>query len=232
MRASPGSPGAWEGVDPATAGPAERGQLREALSGFALCEIHAPFAIVLASDSLSQSLSQLEPVTAFAHDIGARVVTVHAELPSKIEEGLAWQDAMARLNADAGEKCLCMGLEVVSGFDVVRSWDLPNIGVTLDIGHMHAVEGGQPLEPFGSIGAVVGHISDILAHLHVHDVADLDHREIGTGRVDFADLLSALRDVGYAKGMCLEMNPDRVSPDGIRRSLAWLRDETAKLGLL
>ena len=136
---------------------------------------------------------------------------------------------MASLNADAGQKGLRIGLEIVSGFDVVRTWDLPNIGITLDVGHMYSVNDGQPLEPFGSIGALIGHIAANLVHLHMHDVACLDHVEISTGRVDFADLLTALCDIGYAQGMCLEMNPDRVSPDGIRRSLAWLRDRTREL---
>lgn len=132
---------------------------------------------------------------------------------------------MARPNATARDMGLLLGLEVVSGFDLIRTWNLPHVGVTLDVGHMYAEAEPQPqpLEPFGSIGTVVHHVADILVHLHVHDVAERDHSEIGTGRVDFADLLTALREVGYTRGMCLEMNPDRVSPDGIRRSLARLR---------
>ena len=47
--------------------------------------------------------------------------------------------------------------------------------------------------------------------------------EVGTGRVDWDGLLRALRRIGYDRGGCLEMNPDRVTPEGIRRSLEWLR---------
>ena len=232
LHASAGSPGAWEGVDPAMAGQAERRELRDALDGFRLREVHAPFAIVLKSGSLAQALDQLKPVTAFARDIGAGVVTVHAELPSPADAtGRAWEEPMAGLSADAVEKGVRIGLEIVRGFDLVHAWDLPNVGITLDVGHMYAVDDGQPLEPFGSIGALITSIAQNLVHLHMHDVATLDHIEIGTGRVDFTGLLRALHEIGYAQGMCLEMNPDRVSPDGIRRSLAWLRDKTGELAL-
>jgi len=82
---------------------------------------------------------------------------------------------------------------------------------------------GKHLLPFGTIGGLVRQIGPILFHLHMHDVATLDHVEIGTGCVDFHDLLTSLHDIDYKKGMCLEMNPDRVSPDGIHRSMASIR---------
>jgi len=37
-------------------------------------------------------------------------------------------------------------------------------------------------------------------------------------------VLNALTEISYQGGLCLELNPDRVSPEGIRRSLAWLRN--------
>ena len=231
LHASPGRADAWEGVDPASADRAKRGKLREAIARFTLCEVHAPFEIVLEEHSLTDAVRRLEPVTAFARDIGARIVTVHAELPAPGRRNPdKWTDSMAALNADAGEKNLNIGLEIVSGFDAVQGWELSNIGITLDVGHMYHVDGGKPLEPFGSIGELVRQIDEILMHLHLHDVACVDHVEPGTGRVDFRDLLTALRDIGYAKGICLELNPDRVSADGIRRSLAWLREESRTSG--
>lgn len=45
LHASPGTPGAWEGVDPQTCDSAGRRALRAQLTGFALREVHAPFAI-------------------------------------------------------------------------------------------------------------------------------------------------------------------------------------------
>jgi len=224
LHASPGVPGEWEGVDPASAGPAARRELGAAIGRFELCEIHAPFEIVLSGASLGDAVRRLQPVIAFAGDVGARIVTVHAQLPAAGQaSALQWAGPMAELNASAVEKGVEIGLETVSGFDIVRGWGLSNVGVTLDVGHMYHVDGGKPLEPFGSIGAVVTQIAGALVHLHVHDVTAVDHVEVGRGRVDFQDLFQALCRVGYAKGMSLELNPDRVSPAGIRRSLARLK---------
>jgi sugar phosphate isomerase/epimerase len=227
VHAGPGTPGAWQGIDPLAADGAMRRTLCRAISGFSLCEVHAPFAIELAGDSLAEGIHQLEPITALAHDIGARIVTVHAQSPT-----LEWAESMAALDADARGKGLEIGLEIVSGFCAVQSWALPGIGITLDVGHLYGMDAGRHLAPFGTIGALVRELGPRLLHLHVHDVATLDHVEIGTGCVDFVDLLTGLRDISYARGMCLEMNPDRVSPDGIRRSLASLRSISEKLGPL
>lgn len=224
VHASPGNPGAWQGIDPSTTGPETRRNLRKAISTFSLCEVHAPFAIELTDDTLTDSIHQLEPIIALARDIGARIVTVHAQSPTS-----EWAESMSTLNADAREKGLEIGLEIVSGFSAVQSWALPDIGVTLDVGHLYGMDEGKHLAPFGTIGSLVRQIGPILFHLHMHDVATLDHVEIGTGRVDFRDLLTGLRDIGYKKGMCLEMNPDRVSPDGIRRSMESLRTIAAEL---
>ena len=61
-------------------------------------------------------------------------------------------------------------------------------------------------------------------HLHVHDVnGNTDHIEIGTGCIDFDEMTDGLKDIGYLGGMCLEMNPNQVSPEGIRRSKEYLQ---------
>ncbi|MHB9026991.1 MAG: sugar phosphate isomerase/epimerase family protein [Armatimonadota bacterium] len=81
-----------------------------------------------------------------------------------------------------------------------------------------------PLRLFGTLGNAVRQCGAALFHLHLHDVrGELDHLELGTGVVDFDDLLQALAEIGYRQALCLELNPDRVSPEGIRRSLDYLR---------
>lgn len=74
------------------------------------------------------------------------------------------------------------------------------------------------------IGGLVRFIGDKPVHLHVHDYDGVhDHIEVGTGRVDFHDLFSGLASAGYKGALCLELNPDLVSPEGIRRSMKRLR---------
>ena len=229
LHASPGRPGAWEGIEPATCSAVRRREVRNLFASFRMCEVHAPFAIYLRDASLAEGVRQLDPVLDFAGDIGAKVVTVHADLPAAgAESADRWAEAMRAVDARAGNLGLTVGLEILWGFEMLRAWQLAHVGVTLDVGHMYIIEKGKHLAPFGTIGNAVRHVGENLVHLHMHDVAELDHIEIGTGRVDFRGLLDALQEVGYNRGMCLEMNPDRVSADGIRRSLAWLRTDFSR----
>jgi sugar phosphate isomerase/epimerase len=225
VHASPGKPGLWQGIDPAVCSAAARCEVRTRLASFRLCEVHAPFAIYLRDANLAEGIRQLEPVLDFSADIGAKVVTVHADLPAAGDTAneARWTEAMRAVEARAAARGLRIGLEALWNFELVHAWHFPHVGVTLDVGHMYIIDDGKHLERFGSIGNAVLHIGTVLMHLHMHDVTVLDHNEIGTGRVDFRGLLEALREIRYPHGMCLEMNPDRVTPDGIRRGLAWLR---------
>ena len=199
-----------------------------------MCEIHAPFSSTFKNDSLLTIVKELTPVLDLAKDVGALIVTIHADLPASIKEEstLAWLDAMTSLNAKAAERGLIIGLEVVHGFDRIKQWHLSNIGVTLDVGHIYGMDGGVYLEPYGTIGEAIRHVGSTLVHLHMHDFdGNLDHIEIGTGNIDFDEIITALKDIGYQNGMCLELNPDRVSPEGIRRSKDYLEVSIAKVEL-
>ena len=202
----------------------ERRRLREALGGFACVEVHAPFAIELTNANLSAGIAALAPVLALAADLGADIVTVHAQLPDAAVAPANWLGPMHALDAQAAASGLTVGLEIVAGFDTVIGWGLPRIGVTLDVGHMHVQEAGrQSLASLGGLGGVIRHLGSTLRHLHLHDVCDgVDHCEVGTGSTGFAEIGVALKQIDYRGGLCLELNPDRVSPEGIRRSRAYL----------
>jgi sugar phosphate isomerase/epimerase len=232
LHADPGESGRWQGIDPFATDAEARARLRRTLARFAMCEIHAPYESVLAAGSLPASTEALLAVLDFAGDVGASVVTVHADPSTQISEAdlSAWWDSLKRLNARAAECQVLIGLEVTQGFEWIAQLGLANIGVTLDVGHMH-LDGGRPLEPFGGIGDVVRRIGHTLVHLHVHDYDGCyDHIEPGTGRIDLVGVLRALKDVGYERGLCLELDPDRVSPEGILRSRVWLREQMRALG--
>jgi len=223
FHAHAGTPGQWRGVEPSTCGTGERQQLRERLEAFSVVEIHAPFALTLTPDALMPVVDGLEPVLAFAGDIAATVVTVHAAPPPPDQAGDDWHEALECLNKLAARNNLLVGLEITANFATIREQALSNVGVTLDVGHMYCND-RKPLIPFGSIGAVVREIGPALMHLHLHDVKDgRDHVEIGTGEVDYPDLLAALQEISFERTMCLELNPDAVAPEAMQRSLATVR---------
>lgn len=227
----------FAGIDPDNADAAERAQIRERLSAFAVREVHASSEYTLRDDSLAEHTGALCRTLDFAADVGASVVTVHTALP-ELPGGKApadWRRAMERLNECAAKNDVLVGIENLllwrctteEGFAWIAGLDLSHLGVTLDVGHMF-LDGGGPLRPFGTIGEVVRRVGRKLVHLHLHDFdGTIDHIELGTGNIDFDDLVRALAETGYEGGLCLELNPARIEPGGIKRSLLWLRERIA-----
>ena len=229
FHASAGVPGEWCGIEPSVCDAMERARLRQEIGRFSFSEIHAPFAIELRTEVLSSGIAALMPVLKLAEDLSVGLVTVHAQLPhSNIgPDSIQWLAPMQELNGKAARVQTTVALEVVDGFDAVKSWKLSHVGINLDVGHMYLCANRHFLDHFDGIGNVIRHLGPALVHLHIHDVdadGNLDHIEIGTGIVDFDEIVSALMDIGYHGNMTLEFNPDRVSPEGIRRSAEHLRE--------
>jgi L-ribulose-5-phosphate 3-epimerase len=94
-----------------------------------------------------------------------------------------------------------------------------NFGLTLDVGHCVCL-GETP---------VSGHIrrwQDWLWNVHIEDMrkGTHDHLVFGEGEVDFADVFAALKEVGYRRGVFVELS--RHSHDAVetaRKSMAFLR---------
>jgi sugar phosphate isomerase/epimerase len=225
FHASQGVAGQWQGVDPVTCRGEARAHLRRVLDRCALVEVHAPFALELSLATLRPAMDGLDPVLAFAGDVGASVVTVHARLPEARSEAAAdaWHGALDQLDRTAASRGTMVGLETVAGLERVRSGVFRRVGITLDVGHVTLAEGRQELEASGGIAALIHGLGGALVHLHVHDVVGRrDHVEPGTGCIDFSALGAALRATGYRHGIMLELNPDHVSPEGIQRSRAYV----------
>lgn len=220
FHASPGTPGQWQGVDFTVADADRRAGLRQRVSRFAMVEIHAPFSRALADDALVDNVEDLLPVLDFAGDVGASVVTVHGALPADARH---WREPMGRLDAAAARNGVVVGLELTAAFEWVREWALPHVGVTLDVGHMY-LNRARAMEPYSGMAHLVTELAPTLVHLHVHDFnGEHDHIALGAGHVDLAGLVAGLHEIGYARGLTLELNPDRVSPEAMRGCLAWLR---------
>ncbi len=229
FHASAGIPGEWCGIKPSACDAMERARLKREIGRFSFSEIHAPFAIELRTESLSSSIDALTPTLKLAEDVDVGLVTVHAQLPhSNADSDISrWLAPLQELNGKAARAQTTVALEIVDGFDAVKNWQLPQVGITLDVGHMYLCANRHVLDRFHGIGCLIRRLGPALFHLHMHDVdadGNLDHIGIGTGIVEFDEIASALRDIGYHHNMTLELNPNRVSPEGIRRSLEHLRE--------
>jgi len=87
---------------------------------------------------------------------------------------------------------------------------LPELGLTLDLGH------GQILSQSNAAYGFIERFPGRIRHLHLHDnhggdgvQADL-HLPIGEGRVDFTGILRELRATGYDGGFCFEVKLEQV----------------------
>lgn len=233
FHAAAGITGVWQGIEPSGAGPAERRRIRDMLAPFASREVHAPFAAEIGAETPCWPIDTIKSTIEFASDVGATLVTVHAAPPAPgvSEREQTWHDALDEVNAAARQAGVLVGLEMMSGFEWLGRPHRERIGATLDIGHMYLTE-GQGYLPYGTIGGLLRYLGDTLFHLHVHDYdGEFDHIEVGTGRVDFDEVLRAAAAIGYRGALCLELNPERVSPEGIRRSAEFLRRRAAELAL-
>ncbi|HEY8505150.1 MAG TPA: sugar phosphate isomerase/epimerase family protein [Gemmataceae bacterium] len=101
-----------------------------------------------------------------------------------------------------------------------RAVDHPAFGLTIDVGHLHCL-GETPA------GDHLRAWRERLWNVHAEDMRRgvHDHLMFGEGEIDFAEVFAALREIGYAGGVCVELS--RHSHDAVntaRRALAFLRD--------
>lgn len=134
-----------------------------------------------------------------------------------LREPLAHAAAIDRLVEGLGEVVeYAAARDVVIGFesepemliDSMRAFeeilpriDAPNLGVTLDIGHLHC-QNETPIE------AAIRRWAPRLVNVHLEDMRAGVHEHLmfGEGQIEFPPLLRALADVGYTGGVFVELS--------------------------
>lgn len=89
------------------------------------------------------------------------------------------------------------------GFELVRKVGSKNIRLLYDIYHQQITEGNI-------IETLTGNL-DVIGHVHVADVPG--RHQPGTGELNFANILDALREAGYNEFVGLEFEPTIASKD-------------------
>lgn len=94
----------------------------------------------------------------------------------------------------------------------------PRFGLTLDVGHLHCLDDGSPVER-------ILEFSRHLLNLHIEDMKKgvHDHLQFGDGEMNFDPIIKALREVGYTGTLNVELS--RHSYDAVeaaRKALAFL----------
>jgi sugar phosphate isomerase/epimerase len=113
-----------------------------------------------------------------------------------------------------------MAIDTMTRFDELRRRvDHPSFGLTIDVGHLHCL-GEVP------VAEQLRKWRHLLRNIHIEDMRQgiHDHLMFGEGEIDFAPVLAALDEIGYAGGVHVELS--RHSHDAVetaRRALAFLR---------
>jgi sugar phosphate isomerase/epimerase len=101
-----------------------------------------------------------------------------------------------------------MFIDTMARFDaLLEKIDAPYLQLTLDIGHLHCL-GETPIADY------IERYGHRLANVHIEDMRRGVHQHLmfGEGEIDFPPVLDALRRVGYAGGVHVELS--RHSHDG------------------
>jgi sugar phosphate isomerase/epimerase len=96
--------------------------------------------------------------------------------------------------------------------EVAERLAAPSIGLNFDVGHAYCVAEDLPR----SIAKLAPHIR----HYHLEDIAATrvhHHMVPGTGAIDFAEVIGAIRSTGYDGWLTVELYPFLDDPDGAAR---------------
>ena len=221
------------GIDPETMTPDARARLKAAVEPFAETGIHAPFdnydlSLVSPNERVRQaSIEVFEQSLVMAGSLGAKTVTLHRTVTRSgigaDEQRRLLVESLIELDETAAALGVRIGLEATEDFDIFGHVRFESVGVTVDVGHLSFHE-GRAYQPWGSLGGLIRHLGTRVVHVHLHDYdGQHDHIPLGSGRLDFAEIIAALTDVAYRGALCLELAPSPTLEDDYRRSRDLLR---------
>ena len=223
---------------PRDVNPERRRKIRQLLEKLELeALVHASFYDVNLS-SLNPLMReaaerQLEECIEFARDIGAGIVVFHAgNLPGdypKTYLKVAVSNFLSSIKKALGkaeETGITLALEnkprssnhelvwyPEDHLKLLRMVNSPFLKACVDVGHANTLK----IDLVRYIQLLAGYTVNI--HLHDNRGRKDDHMPIGDGEINFSAVLNALKDVGYAGPVILEVK----SVDGLRKSMERLK---------
>jgi len=125
-----------------------------------------------------------------------------------LTEGLT---ALCRRAASAGvavafEPEPGMFIETMAQFEELRT-RVPDLKLTLDVGHIHCLDDGRPAE-------VIVNYAEVLANVHLddHRRGTHEHLMFGEGEIDWPPVMAALEQVASERGLPATVELSRHSP--------------------
>lgn len=173
---------------------------------------HEPTLMTREPSARAVRFEYLRRTAAMGARLGAKVLSFWAGI-DRSPGGDSWSwllDGVRQAGAIARAEGLVPAFEPEPGMaiETVADWrrlradlgqEAPEL--TLDIGHLYAVWEGDPV-------AVIAAVAPFLRQVHLEDMrrGEHEHRLPGTGDVDFAGVLTALRKARYEGPVCFELS--------------------------
>ena len=193
---------------------------------------HEPTLLSPTTDERSQRIDFLKRAVDIACDLGSDAVSFWS---GSLRESLSPAEAMSRL-ADGCRQVIDytaarnmrlafepepgMFIDTFTQFEkLLEQIDDPAFGLTIDIGHVHCIEQGV-------IADYLRHWKGRLFNVHIEDMCRgvHEHLRFGDGEIDFAPVMQALGDIGYAGGVHVELSRhSHIAPEVARESFEFLQ---------
>lgn len=183
-----------------------------------------------------ERIEQALVCAAIARDLGLTLVSTHAGLIPPAADRAAFEKLQARIGGVA-DQFAAMGLTLLFETGQETAADLlaflqalgrPNVGVNFDPANMLLYGKGDPVAAIGVLGARIKHVHAKDTKLHAPppvDEAAWRGREIPLGQGDarLAEVVGALRRIGYAGPLVVEREAGGEREKDVREGIEFLK---------
>ncbi|MFQ6043383.1 MAG: sugar phosphate isomerase/epimerase family protein [Candidatus Poribacteria bacterium] len=225
---------------------AERNSLKDEITSFYGIAVHAPFIDIplMTYNSAVQQLAiaQICEAVDAASFLDGSLVTIHLNAKTSYQLHEYWDEmvSVSRFLGDyAAERKVKIGIETgfppkVDDFvNLIKDIDHDAVGANIDVGHLTgSVDGKLRCTDEGcavyndNLTELTSRLGKKVYHLHLHDVRASDwrdHRQVGTGIIDFRRLFAVLDSFNYKKFMTFELEEPNKE-EALRTSKKYIGD--------
>ncbi len=198
---------------------------------------HEPTLVSDDEDGRARRVEFLGRAIAIARDLHARVVSLWSGVPpASAPREVCWRrlvEGMDEVAQTAALHDVTLAFEPEPGmlvqsvgdyFELRGAVESPTLGLTLDLGHCLITEAHAPEQ-------VVRRVAAVLENVHAEDMRRPVHEHLafGRGEMRYPPILAALREIGYAGLVNVELSRDsHRAPEVAMAALAYLKAAEAE----
>jgi len=225
---------------------AEKNSLKDEITSFYGIAIHAPFIdipLMTHNEAVQQlAIAQICEAIDAASFLGGSLVTIHLNAKTFYQLHEYWDEMVlvSRFLGDyAAEQNVSIGIETgfppkVDDFvELITDIDHDAVGANIDVGHLTgSVDSKLKCTDEGcvmyndNLTELTSRLGKKVYHLHLHDVRASDwrdHRQAGTGIIDFRRLFAILDSFNYTGLMTFELE-EQQKEEALRRSKKYIEN--------